>query len=247
MTVLHFLSCVSITYIPLYIAYKSTKVGEFKALSTVGYGLIGNILTQLAKMMFLATFLPSFDSTIFSVLQELVRLVNVLIDLFSIYTLLQMSHAPKDVRAFGIGLGWVIADVLPRFFSLWVGALPLEFDANQLIGSLQSNVNCAHTVAIVLLLASASRRSSSSSSKNSGSNRSITSLFNDFLATATSSSFSVLIYLTLPTVLNYLKLQAGFSAFYLLLVDLKISAFNCYIIYRGLSQELSTSSPPTSR
>ncbi|GAM19683.1 hypothetical protein SAMD00019534_028580 [Acytostelium subglobosum LB1] len=245
MTVLHFLSCVGITYAPIYIAYKSTRIGEFKSFSPVLFGAAGYFVTQLAKMMLLATFLPSFDTSIYSVYQEVIRLFNGVVDLFAIFVLLHLSHAPKDVRALGIGLGWALADALPRVYSLW-GAMPLEFDSMHLINSFESNVATLHSVAICYVVASLTRKQkkSGNNSNNSGSN-----MLTDFLSilrTPSMALLSLIIYLTVPLVHSYLNLVVGANAFVLLAVNIAMVLANSLLIVSGpLKSELASSSSPT--
>ena len=61
MTLYHFANCLALAYTPYYLTYKYTGLSEYGAFWKVGQASLMYILTQLAKMLFLATFFPMSD------------------------------------------------------------------------------------------------------------------------------------------------------------------------------------------
>ena len=58
MTLYHFANCLALAYTPYYLVYKHMGLSEYGAFWKVGQASLMYILTQLAKMLFLATFFP---------------------------------------------------------------------------------------------------------------------------------------------------------------------------------------------
>ena len=58
MTLYHFANCLALAYTPYYLTYKYMGLSEYGAFWKVGQASLMYILTQLAKMLFLATFFP---------------------------------------------------------------------------------------------------------------------------------------------------------------------------------------------
>eukprot|EP01133_Synstelium_polycarpum_P005931 gene5931-6870_t len=173
--------------------------------------------------MLLATFLPSFDSTVFSTYQEVIRIVNGLVDVFAIHTLLQMTHAPKDVRAIGIGLGWAYADaIMVRLVPLWIGAFPLEFSWSHLIHSLESNTSSVHIIAITLLLGYLGLGKGS---------KSLSMPFANVLSMAPAATLSLLIFTVLPTIQSIAIHVFAASDLMLLALNVAVVATNVALVY----------------
>jgi len=144
MTFLHFVNCVALTFVPYFIVYRSTKLAEFRAFSICVWGGIAYILTQLAKMVFMATFLPSTDATVFDILQEIIKAVMNVGDVIGIHLVLNSisGYYGGDVRLLGVGLGWASAEsVVMRLAPLWIGARNPEFDWSNIQTGIQANIN----------------------------------------------------------------------------------------------------------
>ena len=61
MTLYHFANCLALAYTPYYLVYKYMGLSEYGVFWKVGQASLMYILTQLAKMLFLATFFPMSD------------------------------------------------------------------------------------------------------------------------------------------------------------------------------------------
>ena len=63
MTLYHFANCLALAYTPYYLTYKYMGLSEYGAFWKVGQASFMYIITQLAKMLFLATFFPMSGET----------------------------------------------------------------------------------------------------------------------------------------------------------------------------------------
>lgn len=52
MTYLHFAICATLTYLPPWVVYKSTRLAEFHAWDTLFYGAFGYLFTQFVKVIY---------------------------------------------------------------------------------------------------------------------------------------------------------------------------------------------------
>ncbi|RCN39122.1 hypothetical protein ANCCAN_14967 [Ancylostoma caninum] len=66
MTFFHFINSVTLAYAPYFIAYKYTGVNEYSSFWRCAQASGGYFLTQLIKLLLLATFFPTTDTERFS-------------------------------------------------------------------------------------------------------------------------------------------------------------------------------------
>jgi len=162
MTLYHFGNCLAISYVPYYLTYKYTGLSEYgafwKCISTV----IVYALTQLSKMLILATFFPVpiheevLDDGILRQstfgLEFLKSSVD-MIDLVGIYFALARIPGRGHNKILATAVGWGAAELLfTRFLVLWVGAKGIEFNWKYIQMSLDSNVALIQHIATTALV-----------------------------------------------------------------------------------------------
>jgi hypothetical protein len=175
MTLYHFANCLALAYTPYYLTYKYTGLAEYGAFWKVGQAGVMYMLTQLAKMIFLATFFPmpelEEEETLkkFDLVHDIFRATVDIADLVGIYIVMQRVSGKGSVKILVAGLGWAMAElVLTRLVFLWVGARGVEFDWRYIQKSLDSNISLVYFVSLACLVWLWTRKESNLSSKFSG-------------------------------------------------------------------------------
>ncbi|EAL60664.1 seven transmembrane domain protein [Dictyostelium discoideum AX4] len=155
MTFLYFSSCLLITFSPFYIIYKSLKLNEIKSNQLILYGFIGCIFTQFLKMLIIATFLPSFNTTSIGIYPEIIKIICNVIDLFSMSLVLKFAEfsGSKDYRILGIGIGWSFSHaIMSQLIPLLMGTLSISFDFSYYLDSIESNFIAIQQLVVFKLL-----------------------------------------------------------------------------------------------
>merc|ERR1712029_1034772 len=132
-------NCVALAYVPYHLTYKFSGLSEYGAFwKCVTAGFI-YMFTQLAKMLFLATFFPVVEDededlnaeVPFEFVTEFLKLTVDLADLIGLYLVIQRVAGKGQVKVLCAGLGWAFAElVLTRIIFLWVGAPELSLTGN---------------------------------------------------------------------------------------------------------------------
>ncbi|EGG21813.1 seven transmembrane domain protein [Cavenderia fasciculata] len=230
MTFLYFTSNLLVTYAPFYLLYKSTSLNEFKSFNIILQALCGNLITQVAKMMLLATFFPSFDTSTFSLYQGLVQCLSVVMDLFAIYFVTGFSQSK-----FAIATGWALADALQRLPQLWLGSLPLEFDSIHLIRSFESNTHTAHVIAIILLIGHLTKRAMKDTHFVSPSRYNAIASFRSVLSLSPLPALlSLAIFVSMSSISSVLLHVFHQSPIIILTVNVLIVSLNCFSINKQI-------------
>merc|ERR1712142_1404591 len=169
MTFYHFVNCMALACVPYHLVYKYTGLAEYGSFwKCVTAGLV-YMVTQLVKMLFLATFFPitsiggGDDDDIFredpeqpmafDFLTEFLKLTVDLGDLVGLYLVMQRVAGKGQVKILVAGVGWAFAEfLLTRVIFLWVGARGIEFDWKYIQKSLDSNVNLVHYLTLAALV-----------------------------------------------------------------------------------------------
>eukprot|EP01098_Paradermamoeba_levis_P005281 TRINITY_DN2240_c0_g1_i1.p1 TRINITY_DN2240_c0_g1~~TRINITY_DN2240_c0_g1_i1.p1 ORF type:complete len:227 (-),score=66.19 TRINITY_DN2240_c0_g1_i1:13-693(-) len=156
MTFFHFLNCLTLTFAPYFVIYKSTALSEFSSFSTCLWAAVGYTATQLAKLMFFATFVPpATDASAFEFLQEFSKIIVGLLEMIGIYSTLNWKYVggEGEAKLLGVGLGWATAEsIFMKLAPLWLGARALEFDWSYILLSLEANVNLMSHMSMVVLV-----------------------------------------------------------------------------------------------
>jgi len=155
MTFYHLGNCLALAYGPYILTYKYFELSEYGAFwKCVQAGGI-YFLTELCKMLILATFFPSDMSSAgsMSVLYEFLKATVDLLDLIGLSIVMRKVSASGVIKVVIAGLGWstghfLLSEALP----LWVGARGLQFDWQYMLSSLQANVVLVHHLSLAALV-----------------------------------------------------------------------------------------------
>jgi len=162
MTFYHFANCMALACVPYHLLYKYSGLAEYGAFwKCVTAGFV-YIITQLVKMVFLATFFPTseddddflLDKEIpFDALTEFLKLTVDLADLIGLYFVMQRVAGKGQVKILVAGVGWAFADfLLTRVIFLWVGARGIEFDWKYMQKSFDANIDLVHYLTLACLV-----------------------------------------------------------------------------------------------
>uniref|UniRef100_UPI0035900715 BOS complex subunit TMEM147 n=1 Tax=Myxine glutinosa TaxID=7769 RepID=UPI0035900715 len=158
MTLFHLGNCLALSFIPYVITYKCSGLAEYSAFwRCVQAGGI-YVLVQLCKMLFLATFFPTWEGVTvggFDAVGELMKATVEVADLCGLYVVMVRMAGRGELKVMVAGMGWATAELFTsRFVPLWVGARGMEFDWKFIQISLDSNISLVHhlvTAALVWL------------------------------------------------------------------------------------------------
>lgn len=99
------------------------------------------MLTQLIKMMIIATFFPTSDAGE-GMVGELFKYSVDVADLVGIYLVLSSIPGKGHAKVLTAGVGWAGAEILlTRFVLLWFGARGQEFDWKYTHKCFESNIS----------------------------------------------------------------------------------------------------------
>nr|XP_041568368.1 transmembrane protein 147 isoform X2 [Taeniopygia guttata] len=152
MTLFHFGNCFALAYFPYFITYKCSGLSEYSAFWRCVQAGATYVLVQLGKMLFLATFFPTWEGPTggFDLLGEFLRATVDVADLGGLQLALGRGGGRGELRILVAALGWASAELLTaRCVPLWVGARGVEFDWRHLQMGLDSNISLVRTVAAV--------------------------------------------------------------------------------------------------
>ncbi|XP_061300181.1 BOS complex subunit TMEM147 [Pezoporus flaviventris] len=162
MTLFHFGNCFALAYFPYFITYKCSGLSEYSAFWRCVQAGATYVLVQLGKMLFLATFFPTWEgpSGGFDLVGEFLRATVDVLDLGGLQLALGRGGAGGKLRILVAALGWASAELLTsRCVPLWVGARGVEFDWRHLQMGLDSNISLARHVAAAACCGSRGARS----------------------------------------------------------------------------------------
>ncbi len=161
MTFYHFCNCVALAYVPFVLVYKSAGLSEYGAFWKVVSAGAFYMLTQLAKMLALATFFPAeFDDNDsenfdFDFITEFLKATVDLADVLGLYLVMQRVLATHGqgksahVKVLVAGIGFAFAEfVFTRLVALWVGARGVEFNWRHLQSGFEANLSLAHFITL---------------------------------------------------------------------------------------------------
>lgn len=155
MTFFHFVNCVALAYVPYLIVYKWSGLAEYSAFYRCIQAGGTYLVTQLCKMLFLATFFPSSDlpANSFDFMGEVLKASVDLADLVGMYLVMTRLSGKGHLRFLTTGLGWATAElIVTRLLPLWVGARGIEFDWKYMQMSLDSNICLVHHIVTAMLV-----------------------------------------------------------------------------------------------
>jgi len=163
MAFFYLVNCFLLAIAPHVVVYKCSGLTEFGVFwKCIQVGL-GYMVTQLVKMVFLATFFPSvhFESSIETGQTELkgssldfLRTSVDLMDLLGLYLIMTYLIRHRGQMTFlYVGMSWASADlVATKFVTIWLGARKTEFDWSTLILCLHANLDLVYFLTSALLM-----------------------------------------------------------------------------------------------
>ncbi|CAG9535980.1 unnamed protein product [Cercopithifilaria johnstoni] len=154
MTFLHFVNCVALSYAPYFIAYRYSGLSEYCSIWKCAHAVLAYFLTQLCKMLILATFFPTSDANGFDLIPELMKASADIFDVMGLHAVIVYLMAGKsEVRFLAVGLGWAFAhSVASRLVGFWVGARAMAFHWKYVQMALNSNIDLIFYVAMAALV-----------------------------------------------------------------------------------------------
>ncbi|KAM3724295.1 BOS complex subunit [Dirofilaria immitis] len=154
MTFLHFVNCVTLSYAPYFIAYRYSGLSEYCSIWKCAHAALAYFLTQLCKMLVLATFFPASDANGFDLVPELMKASADIFDVMGLHAVIVYLMAGKsEVRFLAVGLGWAFAhSVASRLVGFWAGARAMAFHWKYIQMALNSNIDLIFYVAMAALV-----------------------------------------------------------------------------------------------
>ncbi|EFO90236.1 hypothetical protein CRE_23701 [Caenorhabditis remanei] len=153
MSFFHFINCIALSFAPYFIVYKYSGINEYSSIWKCATASGGYLLTQLAKLLILATFFPDLDGEGFAILPEFLKSSADIIDVIGLHLLMTNFLAGKgEVRFVVGGLGWGFAhSIAHRLVLLWVGARGTAFTWRWIQTSLNSSADLMVIVSLACL------------------------------------------------------------------------------------------------
>ncbi|CAP34459.1 Protein CBG16516 [Caenorhabditis briggsae] len=153
MSFFHFINCIALSFAPYFIIYKYSGINEYSSIWKCATASGGYLLTQLIKMLLLATFFPALDGEGFSILPEFLKSSADIVDVIGLHMLMTNFLAGKGEVRFVVGsLGWGFAhSVSHRLVLLWVGARGSAFTWRWIQTSLDSSADLMVIVSMACL------------------------------------------------------------------------------------------------
>nr|CAG4643477.1 EOG090X0CTK [Ilyocryptus agilis] len=159
MTLYHFGNCLALSYVPFWIVYKYCGLSEYGAFYKCASVAGTYALTQLGKMLLLATFFPTAGdysedvADTFAPFQELLKCTVDLIDLIGLSIVMSRIAGKGHTKVLIAGLGWAGAELIfSRLLVLWVGARGTEFDWKYIQKSFEANISIVHFLSMTALV-----------------------------------------------------------------------------------------------
>jgi len=153
MTFVHFVNCMALAYAPIIVTYKCSILSEYNAFFKCVFASLVYLCTQLAKMMVLATFFPSFDADSGNLVSEALKTSVDLLDIYGIHFIINRTVGKPNLKVMIASVGWGGSQALfSNFFNFFFGARSQEFDWKYLQMAFDSNINLAHVMSIAALV-----------------------------------------------------------------------------------------------
>jgi len=156
MTLFHFGNCLALSCGPHFILYKSSGLAEYQSSWKLAKVAICYFLTQLGKMLVLASFFPlpeGEENAKMDIISEFMKSTMDLSDLLAIHLLMSQTPGKGALKILIAGLGWSSAEfVTTKLIPLWVGFRAIEFDWKYTMLSFDNNINLVLYLTIATLI-----------------------------------------------------------------------------------------------
>ncbi|RWS10836.1 membrane protein-like protein [Dinothrombium tinctorium] len=143
MTFYYFVNCVLLTFGPLFFVYKFTSLSEYGSIWRCGIALFGYIVTQICKLLIIATLMAP------------ALIWGYLVDVIGIYWVLikQQKASLSQVKILGVAVGWSFGEsLLTRFVDYYVNARSMQFDWKHMLTAIDANLALIQNICICCLL-----------------------------------------------------------------------------------------------
>ncbi|KAF6078078.1 hypothetical protein HJG60_009008 [Phyllostomus discolor] len=105
------------------------------------------LFVQLCKMLFLATFFPTWEGGIYDFIGEFMKASVDVADLVGLNLVMSRNAGKGEYKIMVAALGWATAElIMSRCIPLWVGARGIEFDWKYIQMSIDSNISLVHYI-----------------------------------------------------------------------------------------------------
>lgn len=147
MTLFHFGNCFALAYFPYFITYKCSGLSEYNAFWKCVQAGVTYLFVQLCKMLFLATFFPTWEGGIYDFIGEFMKASVDVADLVGLNLVMSRNAGKGEYKIMVAALGWATAElIMSRCIPLWVGARGIEFDWKYIQMSIDSNISLVHYI-----------------------------------------------------------------------------------------------------
>ncbi|XP_002166804.1 BOS complex subunit TMEM147 [Hydra vulgaris] len=155
MTLFHFGNCVALSIGPHLLLYRSSGLSDYHTLWHLGKSVLAYIITQMCKMLILATFFPLNDNNSLQgdFLGEFMKSTIDLSDLLGLHLLMNRISGSGELKVLVSGLGWASSEFcMTKLLPLWFGARAIEFDWVHTRSSFDTNITLVLYLTIAALI-----------------------------------------------------------------------------------------------
>jgi len=149
MTLIHFANCVALAYVPYLLTYRLSGLSEYNTFWKCLNAAVVYAVTQLLKMLFLATFVVDTVGHYGDYLKHSLDIV----DLIALHFIINKIGVSGDLKFLVAGFGWAFSElVCTRLVPFWVGARGTEFSWKYIQLGFESNINLIFHLSTAMLL-----------------------------------------------------------------------------------------------
>eukprot|EP00727_Mastigamoeba_balamuthi_P004382 m51a1_g13942 putative seven transmembrane domain protein (232) ;mRNA; f:883326-884342 len=144
MTFVHLLNCLALTFAPIVITYKASKLADSRSLFLLINGFVGYFGAQFVKLMVMGMLVPTTGVDSFDSALELLKGVMGAFDVLGMQLALTLFASGRygNWRVVGVALGWAFAESFgTRLAPLWMYARGSEWDWSNLRMCLEANLS----------------------------------------------------------------------------------------------------------
>lgn len=169
MTMLHCVNCTALTFVPLWIVYKCTSLGEGGKIPGLVSTGIAHVGAQLIMMILLASFIPDMENQNFDLTQEFMKVVIGMLEILAMSLAYNFAlRGERTEKVLSLGVGWAIVEsALSRLLPILFGARELEFEWSYLVMGIEGNLSILVFIAFARLISRCSIKNDDSVSKAS--------------------------------------------------------------------------------
>ncbi|CAJ0579024.1 unnamed protein product, partial [Mesorhabditis spiculigera] len=141
MTFFHFINCLALAFGPYFLVYKYSGLNEYSSVWKLGQAVLGYFLTQLFKLLLLATLFPTSATEGFALFPELLKSSADVFDVIGLHLIINYLMTGKsEIRFATAGFGYALANSFStRIIYFWVGARATAFSWQYIQSALDSS------------------------------------------------------------------------------------------------------------